>query len=248
MISYGLKIYTSDKPELFSQAAELLAKQIFGFVELYHNPGALDFDKIGIIRDAQVMIHNTHNHGWHEFVLGVEQLAVWKKTKQLADYFKSPYIIVHPGRDHNLESFLENLQKIDDSRILIENMAGLDIQGQPMFAQTIEQLQQIHEHKPICFDFEKAGSAARYQSRPYQDYVSEALYLLKPSYFHVSGRLSIDPRDQHRNLWESDLDLSWIKRQLEAIAEEKELYLVFETPKENDLDNDLKNLDFFRNL
>lgn len=248
MINYGLKIYSSDKSELFKQAAELLTESVFNFIELYHDPGSLDFDKLKIIEKKTVTIHNTHSQGWHEFVLDTEQLAVWEKTKLLADFFKSQYIIIHPGQKHNMASFLKNLQKIDDSRILIENMAGLDIHGQPMFAQTVKQLLQIHDHKPICFDFEKAGSAAQYQSRLYRDYVSEALRLLKPTYFHISGRLNSDPIDQHCNLWESDIDLSWTKRQIEIIAKDEEVHLVFETPKGNGLDNDIKNIDFFHNL
>lgn len=248
MISYGLKIYTSDKSELFNKAVELFATQAFDFIELYHDLNSLDFDKLKLIKMMPVVIHNTNSHGWHEFVLGTEQLVVWEKTKILADFFKSQHIIVHPGRNHNLTSFLENLQKIDDPRILIENMAGLDIHNRPMFAQTLKQLRQIHEHKPICFDFEKAIKAAAYQRLDYEKFVVDCLNYLTPSYFHISGGDKNNPVDEHLNLWESNINWTGIKHCLKQYNATHEVQIVFEVPKTNGLDNDILNLQWFKEL
>lgn len=248
MISYGLKIYTSDKRELFSQAAKLIEQHVFDFIELYHQPGVIDFDKIKIIKDLCVMVHNTHSHGWHEFVLNTEQFLVWEVTKHLADYLKSQYIIVHPGRDHDHTSFLENLKKIDDHRILIENMPGLDIYGQPMFAQTLEQLKKIREYKFICFDLEKAIKAAAYQQIDYNKFIADCLEYLKPNYFHISGGDKNNPMDEHLNLWESNIDWTSLKFLLVQYSTTKEIQIVFEVPKLYKLDNDIRNLEWFKKL
>jgi hypothetical protein len=51
------------------------------------------------------------------------------------------------------------------------------------------------------------------------------------------------------NLQEANFDLRWIKDQLEDISRKKDVFLVFEVPKnENDLKNDVENIKYFKKL
>lgn len=245
MIKYGLKLWSSNV-ELFSDAVNAHAHGAFDFIELYCNPDApLDWSALAQLKDISIMIHApAHTVSFHMFLIGGKEKRIWKNVLTLADLFESPRIVLHPGRDHTLASFQKMLSRIDDRRITIENMAGLDIANQPMFGQYISDLIEIRKIKQICFDFEKAVKAARYQNISYKEYIAEALEKLAPTYFHISGGNSNNPTDEHTDLFESDIDFFWIKRRLEPV----EANLVFETPKRDALANDLKNMHYFRNL
>ncbi|MSU75850.1 MAG: hypothetical protein EXS55_05045 [Candidatus Magasanikbacteria bacterium] len=248
MIRYGLKMWTSNELERFKEAAELCHLGQVDFIELYNNPEA-EISQLALesIRFCPVTTHNTNTNKWHEFVLGDEELATWKKTVELANFFKSPIIVVHPGQRHTTESFLENLNKIDDPRIYIENMAGLDLFKVPMFGQTLPELVAIQQSKPICFDVEKAVKAACYQKLNYQNFIQDCLRELTPRYFHISGGDKNSPVDEHFNMWEATFDVAWVRQTLEEYAAPHSIDIVFETPKIGaSLENDLKNINFFK--
>ena len=248
MILYGLKLWSNNAPETFQAAAELSAAGKVDCLEVYHDPTqALDWSRLAFVQNYRVAVHNTHSQGFHEFIITPEQENIWRGTLELADFFKAAVIVVHPGRDHDVVSFFEELKKIEDERIYIENMAGLDIFEQPMFGQKITDLLEISAVQPICFDFEKAVKAACWQKIPYQEYINQALELLKPRYFHISGGDKDSPVDQHLNLWEATFDVSWIAERLLEYSQQKEVCLLFETPKVGaSLENDLKNIEYFK--
>lgn len=245
MMSYGLKLW-SNNVEWFPAAVEAHDAGEIDFIELYANPAhPFSPDELSILKGILVTIHAHHRGAFHEFVMDPDALRIWNHTLAVADSFESQRIVLHPGREHTIESFMRNLDLIDDSRILIENMAGLDVDGRPMFAQKIDELVALRARKPICFDFEKAVKAARYQGLDYKAYISEALEKLEPSYFHISGGDSNSPIDEHRDLFDSNIDFAWIKGLLESLSEAS---IVFETPKSDGIANDLANMHYFRNL
>lgn len=249
MISYGLKLWTSNE-NWFDEAVVLYQQKKIHFVELYHDASkTLDFKQLQKLKQLPITIHNTNDHGFHEFIIKKPQLAVWSLTVVLADFFTSKVIIVHPGKHHTLHSFQKNLAYIDDPRILIENMAGLDIYGEPMFAHTLVDLKRIHHIKPICFDFEKAMKSACYQKINYKNFIQDCIEALASKYFHISGGDKNNPIDEHSNLWEANFDIEWIRKTLAKKAERQELFLVFETPKQGTtLENDYKNMQYFLKL
>jgi hypothetical protein len=247
MIKCGIKLWTNNT-RLFPDATDGYKNKFFDFVELYHNASKeVNPDNLKFLKEIPVTIHNTYDSGFHEFEIGTKQLDIWGKTKQLADYFESPHIIIHPGKSSSLDEFRKNLEKIDDSRILIENMAGLDLDGNLTLGYDLPQLEKLRQLKGICFDFEKAVKSACYQKIGYKEFISDSLKSLKPFYFHISGGNKDNCRDEHGNLWESNFDLKWIKDELLEISREKNIFLVFETPKEGDsLKNDIKNIEYFK--
>lgn len=249
MIKYGIKLWTNNS-RLFPNAADGYKNNFFDFVELYHNADEIiDFDELEILKRIPIIVHNTNNLGFHEFEIRAKQLDIWEKTKKLADYFGSSYIVVHPGGLSSFNEFQKNLEKIDDPRILIENMAGLDLNGNLTFGYDLLQLEKIKQLKEICFDFEKAVKAACYQEIDYKEFVADSLKNLKPFYFHISGGNKESCQDEHGNLWESNFDLKWIKKILLKISHKKDVFLVFETPKGKDgMKNDIKNIKYFKEI
>lgn len=252
MIKYGLKIW-SNNTNLFPEAINLVKRKKFDFLEVYNNSSEpTDYSKLKILNSVLVKAvhHGLYDRRWHDFFITEDQMSDWKGTIEMADFLKADYIILHPGRVHNTKTFWENVEKINDTRILIETMPGLDIDNNPMqFGQALEDLLEIKKKKNICFDFEKVIKASIYQKKDYKEFIQEAMRKLDPSYFHISGGDLKSPIDQHINLWEAEFDIKWVRELLENFSEKRDIYLLFETPKiKNNLNNDVKNLEYFRSL
>lgn len=247
MIKCGLKLWTNNSTNIFKETVNLYRKGQIDFIEIYHNAASpIDYETLLVLKEIPTTVHNTHNLGWHEFDLGETQLKIWQDTLNLANFFKSPSIIVHPGKARNFSHFISNLEKIEDSRIILENMSGLDVDGANTYARTLPELRELKTLKPICFDFEKAIKSAAFQKIDYKNFIDECLVELQPEYFHISGGDQNSSIDEHKNLWEANFDIGWIKNLLVSLS--KPVYLVFETPKvDSNLDNDLRNIKFFRN-
>ncbi|MFH1077786.1 MAG: hypothetical protein V1745_00675 [Patescibacteria group bacterium] len=249
MIRYGLKL-RSDNASWFTEARRLFDAKRFDVIELAHHPD-VPVDELALepLRDIPMTVHAPTDRGFHEFIMGEEQLVIWRETLHLADLVRATSIIVHPGLAHTVDSFFENLAKIDDPRMLIENMAGLDLYGNPMFGQRLDDLATIRTRKPVCFDIEKAVKAATHQGRPWQEFLEEGLRSLQPSYFHISGGDASNPMDEHDDLWTSTYDVAAVKRMLERISNDREISLIFEVPKKDGtLENDMRNMEHFRGL
>jgi endonuclease IV len=246
MIHYGIKLWLQNEP-LFQEAVDVYRQNKIHFIELYNNPEApLNFNTLAALKALPVTIHHTNSHGWHELAVGPEQLTMWANTVELANYFAADKIIVHPGQARDITHLNEIVNRIDDQRMLLENMAGLDIKGNRTFGRTLAELEAVRKLKPICFDFEKAVKSAAFQKINYQEFIVACLDELKPNYFHISGGDKNSPIDEHANLWEANFDIGWIRDELMDRFTADDCRLVFETPKNSfSLENDLKNIDFF---
>lgn len=246
MIRYGLKLWTANR-DLFEEAAHLYKQGAFDFIEMYFHPAKpLDAEGLKILSDIPFGLHAPHE--LDEFIFGEAELDLWRRTQKTADELKAGSIVVHPGYERSIpdfETFERELSKIDESRILIENMPGMDTLGHHPYAHDLETLKRIRALKPMCFDLEKAVKAATFHGLDYHEYIRSGLSLLAPAYFHISGGDVSEKRAQHNDLWESDFDFAFMKRELEALP--YDVRLVFETPKKGkDLRNDLDNMEHFR--
>ncbi|MBI4138602.1 GNAT family N-acetyltransferase [Candidatus Uhrbacteria bacterium] len=249
IFAYGLKLWTSNA-ERFADAARLYEAGMVDFIELYLNPASSSgSEELRALDGVPVEIHAPNTHGFHELVIGREQLAIWSDVLALADRFRSRRIVLHPGRDHTLSSFQQEFAKLEDPRVLIENMPGRDTFGKEMFGKQLSDLERVRETHEICFDLEKAAKAAAFLGCDHREYVADALELLSPRYFHISGGDASSPIDQHLNVWEGSIDFPALKRLIEAQSGDEASRMVFEVPKTSgDLSNDLKNMDYFRSL
>ena len=96
----------------------------------------------------------------------------------------------------------------------------------------------------FCLDFTHAIKSAKSQNIDAKEFINK-LMTLNPKVFHVCDADSEEEKDQHMNLGKGNLDLAFIKSK---ILENGSKMVVFETPKEDGLSNDVKNMDYFRGL
>jgi len=251
-IKYGLKIWSSNK-DLFKLSAELFRVGKIDFIELYIIPDSLP--DTSILKDFKKMptaIHATHmEHGFDVFLLDDKKIEFFKnQIIKTADFLDSKFIITHADVGDSNEDFKKNIEKISDSRMLIENLPKVNLEGKTCYASTYEQLKFIKDCGfKFCFDFSHAIKSAISQKINYKEFVEKLIKELNPNYFHIcNGKLDND-RDEHIDLFDGDFDIKWMKNTLLKLAEKKDVYLVFETPKgKNGLENDIKNINYFNSL
>ncbi len=260
MIKYGLKIWSTNKKSWFNEAVLLFEKGAVNFVEIYLVPDSCAISDFDIFKQNKipVYVHAPHtSHDFDVFNLNEKNLAVWQgQVLALADYLKSQFIITHSGVGESKEIFQRESQKLKDPRVLMENMPykGFIEQtgGVFCFGYSKEELLFIREQCGfgICLDAGHAFSSAQAQKKEPEQFTRDLIEVLQPFYFHICGiKDTQGVGDEHLDLWQSDFDLKWLKDSLANLAQTKDIYLAFETPKiGKGLENDIKNIDYFKNL
>lgn len=253
MFKYGIKLWSNNGQEIFKEAQGLLARRQIDFIELYIHPSAAEPEKFKIFKNAPVTVHATkYEDGFDVFELTKKKIDLFKKQIiGAADFLKADLIVVHAGIDGQPAVFKKNLKRIFDSRMVIENMPAISLDDQYFFGYSFNQLKWIKKNcrTRFCLDIGHAVKSAALQKLNYKDFLTDLLKLLKPTYFHMSGGFQEKEKDEHLNLFEGDIDWPWIKKGLTKLSKKNDIRLVFEVPKVgNNLDNYLKNIDYFNNL
>lgn len=256
MFKYGIKIWSTDK-QWFSQVIDLVKQGKADFVEIYLAPNSFELADFDIFKkdNIQVALHAPHtSHNFDVFDLTKESLDIWSnQVIKTADYLESRFVIIHAGVGDDENIFKQESLKIKEKRVLMENMpykGFVDLGGVFCFGFSKKQLLFV---KSLGFDFcfdvcHAVASSASQKISPY-DFISECIDLLKPKYFHLAGGNIEDEIDKHLDLWEGGFDYKFVKEKLRPMAQAEDIFLSFEVPKKGDgLENDLKNIEYFRGL
>lgn len=252
MIKFGIKLWIINK-NWFSEAVDLYNKKQIDLIELYIVPDSFNVSDLKNLRKTEIVIHAPHyEHDFNIFKLNKEKINLFNsQVIKTADFLNSKLIVLHAGigKDHNI--FKRNIDKIYDSRIIIENKPKISLNNKTCFGYSLEQLEFVKNKCKlnICLDIGHAIKSAISQKIDYKNYLELLIKQLKPSYFHIcDGKLN-NQQDEHFNLGQGDYDLQWIKNFLLKLAKKQDIYLIFEVPKnKSDLKNDLKNIKYFKNI
>jgi len=259
MFKYGIKIWSTNK-QWFGEVVYLVKQRRADFVEIYLVPDSFVLSDFEIFKqnNIQVALHAPHTtHNFDVFNLTQSSLDIWKnQVLKTADYLQSQFIVVHPGAGDSKEVFLRESAKIKDPRVLMESMikigfVGVREGGVMCFGYSKEELLFIHKECgfEICFDVCHSLASSCWQKINPYDFIDECIDLLQPKYFHLAGGNIEDETDKHLDLWEGTFDYKFVKEKLKIMAQAEDIFLSFEVPKKGDgLENDLKNIEYFRSL
>ncbi len=252
MIKYGIKLWSSNK-KLLEQSIDLFKEKKIDFVEVYTVFNSFKLEKLEILRELPVILHAPHSkHNFNVLQLGELKIKLFNNlVTKMADLLDSKYIILHAGIGQSQEMFKKNINKIYDQIILIENMPKLALSGKICFGYSLKQLEFIKNAcgLNICLDLAHAIKSAVSQNIDYREYIELLISKLNPFYFHICGGETSNEKDEHLNLSQGDFDFKWIKKMILRLAEKKNIYLVFEVPKEGgSLKNDTRNIDYFAGI
>ena len=248
MIKCGIKLWSINK-DYFEEALELFKRREIDFIELYFVPDSFKLEELKLLKGAVLAVHSSHDsHNFNLFDLDGSKKELFKnKIVETADFLQASFIIVHAGVGNSKEVFKKNIAEIYDQRILIENMPKIGLHDEICFGYSMAQLKFIKNCGfAICLDLQHAFKSAVSQGLNYKNFIGSLIDGFGPSYFHISGGESSNEKDEHLDLFEGDFDSGWAKKVLSRVGEEKEIYVVFEVPKRERLENDIKNIKYFK--
>ena len=251
MIEYWTKIWSTNK-DLFSEAVRSCRENKIDGIEIYIVPGSVKTEDLNIFKKVKTSVHAPHFlHDFNVFELNSEKVLLFKEQVMgMADFLATSEIVVHAGCGKDPQLFRKGIEQIMDPRLLIENKPAIALNGSECFGFDLTQLEFIEREcgLNICLDIGHAIKSAEYQGIDYKEFLTEIISRFSPWYFHICGTDKGNVKDKHLNLWEDEFDLRWIKKVLTSVAELRKVKVVFEVPKSFGLENDIKNINFFKSL
>ena len=245
-IKLGLKLWSINY-SLTEEAQKLINAGFFDYIELMPVPHTdiRPFQKI----KAPYIIHITSElYGLNiaSKEKNASNLEIIKECFKWADVLKAKYLILHPGFGE-IETAQDFLEKIEDKRILIENMPKVGTNDESMVGFSPNQVKALINNKfGVCLDLNHAIKAAISLKKDYKEYIKEFLEL-NPAMFHISdGRLG-EEKDEHLNIGEGGYDFKFL---LDCVNHNKAKHMTMETPRSNldSLAEDLENRKILNNL
>lgn len=240
-IKFGLKLWSINY-NLLNEARRLIEEDIFFYIELMVVPNTkiLYFEKVKV----PYIIHITSE----EYGVNIADkkrekfnLKIINQNIKWADTLNAKYLILHPGFN-SIDSTLGFLEKINDNRILIENMPKAGINNEKMVGFSPKQIKESMRNKfGFCLDLNHAIKAAISLKRDYKKYVKDFLKL-NPKIFHISDGVLTNEEDEHLNIGEGKYDFNFL---VNCIKNSNIKYITLETPRLNlySLKEDLKNIE-----
>ncbi len=235
-IDFGLKLWSSNN-DMLVDAVDMIDDDKFQYIELTPVPGT----DIKAFKDLDVpyIIHITTER-WGFNISDKSSASISRgllnDSIRWADELDAKYMIMHPGFEE-IDVAMSFLAKIDDDRILLENMPMLGLNGEMMVGYSPSQINQLKGKLGFCLDLNHAMKAAGSLSVPYQEFMTEFL-TLKPKVFHIADGHMAKPEDEHLHIGDGDYD---IKHLMDILP--NDAYLTLETPRasfSDDLDNLMK--------
>ena len=226
-MKYGLKLW-SINTVLIDEAVRLIDEKVFDYIELFVIP---DSEITPFLIDVPYIIHIPHEKfGVNIGAPSVNEYTLQKIDESIiwADQLNAKHLILHAGHS-SMHHATNLLRELSDSRLLIENMPKVGLDGEAMIGYSPAQIEELIGDSDIgvCLDFGHAVKAAVSLGVDYKGYV-QGFMRLEPRVFHVSdGRLSGE-RDEHMGIGEGEYDFGFLMRCVERSRSEM---VTMETPR-----------------
>lgn len=236
MIKYGLKIWSSNR-EIIDQAEELIKTKVFDYIELLPVPD-VDISSFQEIK-ASYIIHIPHSK--FDFNIADKKkeefnLKIINHSIECADKLNAKYLILHTGFG-SFDTAKKFLKKINDKRIILENMPKFTSSNQAMVGSSPKEIKELKGNKfGFCLDFGHGTTL----SKDYKKDIKEFLKL-NPEMFHISDGILNNQKDEHYNIGEGDYDIEFM---VDCIKKSDSEMATLETPRNNlkSLKEDLINI------
>lgn len=226
-MKFGLKLW-SINTDLIDEAVRLIDEKVFDYIELFVIP---DSEITPFLIDVPYIIHIPHEKfGVNIGAPSVNEYTLQKIDESIiwADQLNAKHLILHAGHS-SMHHATNLLRELSDSRLLIENMPKVGLDGEAMIGYSPAQIEELIGDIDIgvCLDFGHAVKAAVSLGVNYKEYV-QGFMELEPKVFHVSdGRLSGE-RDEHMGIGEGEYDFGFLMRCVERSRSEM---VTMETPR-----------------
>lgn len=245
-IKFGLKLWSTNY-NLLDEARKLIKDGMFHYIELMVIPDTeiSPFQKIKV----PYIIHIPHSSfGLNIADIKKEEfnLKIINQSIKWADKLSAEYLILHPGFEeiNVAENFLK---KIEDKRILIENMPKVGMNDEKMLGFTPEQIKELTSDKfGFCLDLNHAMKATISLKIDSKNYIKDFLKL-NPKIFHISDGNLKKEKDEHLSIGEGEYDFKFL---LNCIKNNDSKLVTLETSRDhlNSFKEDLENIRTLRHF
>jgi deoxyribonuclease IV len=228
----GLKLWSTNDFYI-NEAIALYDEGVYQYIELYAVPDSFRsyiscWKKI----DIPFVIHAPHSdHG-----MNLSDSTKWRTNSKLseealryADELKADKIIFHPGINGEITENVNQINRINDPRIVIENMPCFTLDKLGLCNGSCQnEIKFILDNSPVgfCLDIGHAICAANAVHADPLKYISE-LIMFKPIIYHLSDGDYCGLTDEHKHFGEGSFQFEPIMAKIKDGA-----WITLETPKE----------------
>ena len=221
MHKFGLKIWSINTAYYFNEAKRLIDEGYIDYIELYFVPDSEENIKYWNKLNIPFVIHSPHMaHGFNlaDKSIRDRNYSIFNSVKMYADELASEKIIVHCEANGSIGETLNQLNHIDDARIIIENVPAI-VSNDTIIDYFIgvkpAEIEYIKNNSNVGFvlDIGHALAAAVYYKVDYWDFI-DAFFLLKPDMLHLSDSDTTTPYDDHYNIGKGNFDFHKLKGRL----------------------------------
>lgn len=243
-IKFGLKLWSLNY-DLIAPAKEAISENIFQYIELMVVPQT----RASLFKMIEVpfILHATSERwGFNisDSSKEIFNLDVIKNCLAWADELGARYVIVHPGFGE-FAAAKNFLDKINDRRILIENMPKVGVKNEKMVGYDPEQIKDLKRGDfGFCLDLTHAVKAAASLKINYKKLIADFIEL-KPELFHISDADCKKEMDEHLDIGKGDSDFAFFA---DCIKKSGASHVTLETPRSDlrSVREDIDNLDKLR--
>jgi len=247
LMKFGLKLHSSNHL-LYRDAIDAIESGLADYLELtYFSSKTSNLD---LLRESKIpiVLHSAHagqgvNYSGPELDRNMRELAALIRA---ADHLDAQYIIVHSDRGQ-IENLVKVLTTVPDSRLLVENMPKAAVAGGDCVGFSQEELGFIMKKCScgFCLDFGHAFKAALSLDISFGVFCN-TLLALRPSMFHMAQGGSAVEYDEHLDLDQGEIDLSYVKDVIHDVGLES--FVTIEVPFKDGIKNTLKNIEYIAAL
>ena len=233
MKKLGVKFYTKDivcRKDFVEAGVEAVRNNVFDYMELFAKPDSYDETHQAVadmLQGINVIIHAPHS-AYGLDVGNKDLLAQNRKllesSQKFADLLDSEIIILHAGagdKEENLAETINQFNKINDSRLAVENLPYYCTATQAILHGTsAAQIKKIMTETKckFCFDICHAVCAANsFKRDPLHDLME--YQALNPDMYHLCDNFWDSDRDAHMHYGEGNYDFQVIVN--DVIADNK---------------------------
>jgi deoxyribonuclease-4 len=239
MINIGLKLWSTNS-NYIEEAKRLYSSGTYSYIELYVIPNSLN--NVSIWKNFKIpfIIHASHFKDGVNLAkkeCKIKNMLAAKEAIEFANILNAKYIIFHPGIAGDIKETVEQLNEINDKRILIENKPYfIEMNNSICNGATIEEIDYVLKSTNVgfCLDLGHAICAANAIKANAIEYIQQFLKF-KPKMFHLVDNKFDSVYDKHYHIGNENYP---IKKIIELLP--KESLITLETYK-----NSNENLDDF---
>lgn len=214
MLKFGLKLFNINTP-MITDAQKLYEQNIFNYIELYIIPNSYNLNiELWSLVEMPFIIHAPHyREGMNLSVKSCfkNNMKLAEESIKYANKLNSEIIIFHPGIGGKIEETANQLKKINDKRIVIENKPFYGLNNELCVGYSVEEIKYVIEDVKcgFCLDIGHAICSANKQGIDQIVYI-EKFIDLKPKLFHLTDGDYNSVYDSHYNFGKGNFPIKEI--------------------------------------